>query len=262
LAALRADHQVVRAAALTPVRGLSAKKIGSETMKRFNRRLLRAAVDVATALLAVSSLAGCVSADGLSGPLTIRGDLTYRARIALPSESVAIVELTRAQDGRVVAEHSQPLAGRQVPVAFELKPHRSVLEDGAVYFLRGAIARDGRTEWVSDPVEVRARAGIIEVGTLMLKPYEPVAFNSPLVCGDRTASVGVARIGQREILQLSVGSERFELYETVTASGTRYEAVNDARTFIWFKGQRATLAVRGETYPECVVSDESATSKR
>ena len=179
----------------------------------------------------------------------------YRERIALPPESVAIVELARAQDGLVVAALRQPLTGRQVPIPFEMKPHRSVLEEGAVYFLRGAIAKYGRTEWASDAVEVRARAGTIEVGTLTLKPYQPAVFSSPLLCGDRTASVGVARIGQRDILQLTAGSERFELYETVTASGARYEAVNDPRTFVWFKGQRATLAVRGETYPECVVAD-------
>jgi uncharacterized lipoprotein YbaY len=224
-------------------------------MKRLNRHLLQSVACLAFAHLFVSFQAGCASGGGLDDPLTIRGELMYWARIALPPETVAIVELARAQDGRVVAEQRQALAGRQVPVPFELKPHRSVLEDGAVYFLRGAIARDGRTGWVSDAVEVRARPGTIEIGTLTLKPYEPVAFSSPLVCGDRTASVGVARIGQREILQLTVGSERFELYETVTASGARYEAVNEPRTFVWFKGQRATLAVRGESYPECVVAD-------
>jgi membrane-bound inhibitor of C-type lysozyme len=56
-------------------------------------------------------------------------------------------------------------------------------------------------------------------------------------------------------LQLTVEGERFELYEAITASGSRYEAVNDARTYVWFKGQRATLTVRGVTYPECVVAN-------
>lgn len=224
-------------------------------MKRFNRHWLRSRASVALGCLAVSFLAGCAAGGGPGGALTIRGQLMYRERVALPAESVAIVELARAQDGRVVAEQRQALAGRQVPVPFELKAHPSVLEDGAVYFLRGAIARDGRTDWVSDPVEVRARPDIIEVGTLTLQPYQPVAFSSHLACGDRTASVGVARIGQRDILQLTVGSERFELYETPTASGSRYEAVNDPKTFIWFKGQRATLAVHGESYPACVVAN-------
>lgn len=210
---------------------------------------------LASVHLAMYLIAGCASRSAPIEPLTIRGELAYRARIALPPESVAIVELTRAQDGRVVVEQRQALAGRQVSIPFELKPHPSVLEANSVYFLRGAISQDGRTAWISDAVEVRVRPGAVEVGTLTLKPYQPAVFSAPLVCGDRTASVDVARVGSREILQLTVGGVRFELYETVTASGARYEAVNDPKTFVWFKGQRATLAVRGETYPECVVAD-------
>jgi len=210
---------------------------------------------LAVAHVVLSGLAGCASGSGPSSPLTIRGELMPEARIALPPEAVAIVELARSQDGRVVAEQRQALAGRRFPIPFELKPHRSVIEDGALYILRGAIAKDGRTGWVSDAIEVRTRAEIIELGTLTLKPFQPVAFSSPLRCGDRTASVGVARVGQRDILQLTVAGERFELYDTVTGSGARYEAVNDPRTFVWFKGQRATLSVRGERFPECVVAE-------
>lgn len=196
-------------------------------------------------------LAGCAA----SGPVLIRGELASRERIALTAESVAIVELTLAEDGRVIAEQRLPLAGRQVPVPFELQAQRAALEGGASYLVRGAIALRGRTHWVSDPAEVRAQSGPIDVGTLILKPYEPVAFSSPLVCGDRKASVGVGRSGQREFLQLTIDGERFELYETITASGSRYEAVDDARTYVWFKGQRATLTVRGVTYPECMVAN-------
>jgi uncharacterized lipoprotein YbaY len=193
-------------------------------------------------------LVGCAA----SGPVLIGGELASRERIALTAESVAIVELTRAEDGRVIAEQRLPLAGRQVPVPFQLQAQRAAFEGEAIYHVRGAIALNGRTRWLSDPVEVRAQPGPVNVGTLILKPYEPVAFSSPLVCGDQKASVGIGRSGQREFLQLTVGAERFELYETITASGSRYEAVNDARTHVWFKGQRATLTVRGVTYPECV----------
>lgn len=212
---------------------------------------LRPVVSLAVIHAIALILVGCAA----SGPVLIRGELASRERISLPTDSVGIVELTRAQDGRVIAEQRLPLAGRQIPVPFELRAQREAVEDGAIYFVRGAIALNGRTRWLSDPVEVRALPGPINVGTLILKPYEPVAFSSPLVCGDRKASVGVGRNGQREFLQLTVEGERFELYETVTASGSRYEAVNDARTHVWFKGQRATVTVRGESYPECVVAN-------
>jgi hypothetical protein len=161
---------------------------------------------------------------------------------------------------RVIAEQRLPLADRKVPVPFELQVQRAALEGGANYLVRGAIVLEGRTRWLSGPVEVRAHPGPINVGTLMMKPCVPVAFSSPPVCGDRRASVGVGRSGQREFLQLTVEGERFELYESITASGSRYDAVDDARTYVWFKGQRATLMVRGVTYPECTGANHHAIS--
>lgn len=220
-------------------------------MKRGHQGRLLSVVSLAAVQAIAFVLVGCAA----SGPVLIRGELASRERIALAAESVAIVELTRAEDGRVIAEQRLPLADRQVPVSFELQAQPAAFEGGANYLVRGAIALRGRTRWLSDPVEVRAQPGPINVGTLILKPYEPVAFSSPLACGDRRASVGIGRSGQREFLQLTVEGERFELYEAITASGSRYEAVNDARTYVWFKGQRATLTVRGETYPECVVAN-------
>jgi uncharacterized lipoprotein YbaY/membrane-bound inhibitor of C-type lysozyme len=229
--------------------------MGRETMKRPGRYPPLSVVGLACVHVLQLLLAGCAAGGVSGGPLTVRGELISRERISVPTEGVAVVELARARDGRVVAEQRLALAGRQVPVSFEVKALRAAFEDGATYFVRGAIAVFGRTRWVSDAVEIRARSGTLEVGSLLLKPYEPAAFSSPLVCGPRSASVGTARVGQRDILQLTVGAERFELYETVTASGARYEAVTDPGTFVWFKGQRATLSVRGETFPECVVAE-------
>src|SRR4029453_1503856 len=94
-------------------------------------------------------LAGCALGGGSGDPLMVRGELVSRERISLPSEGVAVVELARSQDGLVVAEQRLPLAGRQVPVPFEVKAPRSGLEDRTTYFVRGAVAVNGRIRWVS-----------------------------------------------------------------------------------------------------------------
>jgi uncharacterized lipoprotein YbaY len=225
----------------------SVHATANSLVKGSNQARLLSVIILAVVQVIVFVLGGCAA----SGPVLIRGELASPEVIALTAESVAIVELTRAEDGRVIAEQRLPLADRKVPVPFELQAQRAAFEGVANYLVRGAIVLEGRTRWFSDPVEMRAQPGPINVGTLMLKPYVPVAFSSPLVCGDRRASVGVGRSGQREFLQLTVEGERFELYESITASGSRYDAVDDARTYVWFKGQRATLTVRGVTYPEC-----------
>ncbi|HYQ92369.1 MAG TPA: META domain-containing protein, partial [Candidatus Competibacteraceae bacterium] len=59
-------------------------------------------------------------------------------------------------------------------------------------------------------------------------------------------------IGFRDnVMQLTVGEETFAMQPVKTASGAKYEAVGDPTTTFWSKGNRATLVVRGQTYPEC-----------
>ena len=48
---------------------------------------------------------------------------------------MAVVELTRAPDGRVIADQRITLDGRQVPVAFELKVPRAWLQAGTDYYI-------------------------------------------------------------------------------------------------------------------------------
>ncbi len=65
-------------------------------------------------------------------------------------------------------------------------------------------------------------------------------------CGDQTARI-VAGAPPR----LALAGESFELREVPAASGARYEAVADATTGVWNKGDRATVTLRGQALPEC-----------
>ncbi len=203
----------------------------------------------------VAWISGCASGGppAPDGVMLIRGELTYRARIALPPDAIAIVELTRPSDGRVIAEQRIALDGRQVPIAFELRVQRAALRDDTGYALRGAVHSRGQAMWLSDPVDVRLARGDVNAGTLMLRPWEAVAFASRLDCGPRTARVGIVRSDDRDITRLTVEGERYEMNPVVSASGARYEAAGDPTTQLWVKGDRATLTLRGEKLPECAV---------
>lgn len=134
------------------------------------RHVMLAALGVAAALPAL--------ADGNEPMLTIKGELTYLQRIALPDDAVAIVELKPddAPDGAsVTAETVIPLEGRQVPVAFTLEVPRAHLDGAKTYMLRGAIRIDSQVRWLSEPVAVDKAAASIDVGTLRLSPYEAPA---------------------------------------------------------------------------------------
>jgi heat shock protein HslJ/uncharacterized lipoprotein YbaY len=203
----------------------------------------------------VAWLSGCASGGppAPDGVMLVRGELASRARIALPPDAVAIVELTRPQDGRVIAEQRIALDGRQAPIAFELRVQRAALRDDTGYALRGAVQARGQAMWLSDPVDVRLARGDVNAGALMLQPWEAVAFASRLDCGPRTARVGIVRRGGGDVTRLTVDGERYELNSVVSASGARYEAAGDPATQLWVKGDRATLTLRGEVLPECTL---------
>jgi len=51
-------------------------------------------------------------------------------------------------------------------------------------------------------------------------------------------------------LFLSVNGKNYIMKRTVSASGARYEAVNDPDTVLWSKGASVTLTVGGVVYPD------------
>jgi heat shock protein HslJ/uncharacterized lipoprotein YbaY len=219
-------------------------------------------------LASLAALSGCAGVDapataGAREPtatLAIRGALSYRARIALPPDSRAIVALKDVSrpDGPVVAEQRIDLYGRQVPIAFDLAVDRAKLDDAKRYAVRGAVFVGGRPVWASDPVMIDRTTGSVDVGTLVMVPVRAGAFASVFQCGGERATVDFARRAMR----LTVGNQTFEMRQAVAASGARFEAVGDPTTSFWNKGRWATLVVKGSTYPECLQVDQNSTTFR
>lgn len=192
--------------------------------------------------------------------LAITGALDYRARIALPGDSRAIVELRDVShpDGAVVAERRIELAGRQVPIPFELAVDRAKLDPARRYALRGGVVSGGRPAWATDPVMVDRASGLLDLGTLALHPVRSAGFATDFQCGDQRATVSFTQ----DAMRLEVGGQAFDLRQAVSASGARYEAPGDPTTSFWNVGRRATLVVRGRTFPECVQLDERPSAFR
>ncbi|MCU0558528.1 MAG: YbaY family lipoprotein, partial [Desulfobacterales bacterium] len=141
-------------------------------------------------LVAAGILAGCAvpvrTIPKIEERLVIRGTLFYPERIALPSASVAVVELRAAgvRPAPLVAEERQPLGGRQVPIPFELSVDPAALKNGARHVFRGAIVSTPGSLRVTQSVEIAVRAGVVELGALRLRPVEQIAFGTPYRCGD------------------------------------------------------------------------------
>lgn len=198
-----------------------------------------------------SALAGCATLDvkPVVDPLIIQGNLTYAARIALPLDSRAIVELRDESTPAmpVVGEQRIELTGAQVPIPFRFAADRTKFTPGHRYALRGAVTTAGRATWVSDPMPIDASKLTVDIGTVMLRPHQALAFASVFYCGDTRVEVGFTDRAMRMLAR----NQAFDLRQVVAASGARYEAVDDSTTSFWNKGQRATLVIRGNEYPEC-----------
>jgi len=213
------------------------------------------APSIALLFVAASVLAGCAipvrTGPAVEDRLVIRGEMFCPERLALTPDSVAIVEL-RADDGgpaQLVAEQRRQLGGGHVPVPFELSVASSALKSGTRYVFRGAIVSTRGPVRATEPVAIEARAGVVELGSLRLRPVERIAFGTPYLCGDTSVIFGA--LGQH--VRMIIGGEAFDLEPAVSVSGARYEALDGTDTRFWSKGEgdRAMVTVRGVDLSQC-----------
>ncbi|UHD14696.1 META domain-containing protein [Thiocapsa bogorovii] len=197
---------------------------------------------------------------GDASNLRITGALSYRARIALPPDALAIVELRdpSVPGGRLVAEQRITLDGRQVPIPFELVVERAEQSPHRSYSIRGAVLSGGLAVWITDEVPLDPSVESLDLGTVMMDPYEPIPFASELVCGDQPIRVGFLE----DRMRLQVGDRTFDLRQAVSGSGARYVALADPATSFWNKGDRGMLEIAGTAYPECIPAEAAKTPFR
>jgi heat shock protein HslJ/uncharacterized lipoprotein YbaY len=190
-----------------------------------------------------------------SAVLPIKGALAYRERIALPPDSIAMVELREVTSTETIATQRIPLAGKQVPIPFELTPRRAALPGGKTYSVRGLIEQAGEVKWLTAAIPIDPQQATIDLGMLDLQAVQGEAPEAlAWRCGDQL--INTEQIGSK--LRLTLGSMIYKLRQVESASGTRYVAVDDATTLFWSKGERARLTVKGKAYSECVQADQVA----
>lgn len=184
--------------------------------------------------------------------LVLRGALVYRSRLALDTDSQAVIELrdisADASGEAVIAEQRFSLNGRQVPVEFAVELSASDLAAQGDYQLRASLTENERTTWISEPISVQPEAGTLELGEITLMPYRAAAFRSVLECGRLQVSAGY----EGDTLVLEAEGKKHQLLPVKAASGARFEAEGDPDTRFWSKGDRADLIIAGKRYPLCV----------
>ena len=193
--------------------------------------------------------------------LDIRGKLSLPPGTQAPARSETVVELrdVSAPDGAVVAELRTPLRATQAATPFTLVVDRSKLRAGKSYAVQGAILEGAAgATWVTRPVPVDPKAAQVDVGELLLEPFQAMGFASTLRCGTQYVTIGF----QGELMLLKVGARTLELKQAPAEQGTRFVAVGDPSTSVLTEGDTTTLVLKGRTYPVCVLARALPSSKR
>jgi len=109
-----------------------------------------------------------------TAPFEVTGQITYREKVALPAQSVALVtlrDITVANAAStVITEQRIVLTGRQVPIAFRLTVDRSKLQPQRKYAVRGTIiGADEQFLWTTMDIHVVDQSKpSVAIGTLTM----------------------------------------------------------------------------------------------
>ena len=185
------------------------------------------------------------------------GSLSYKARIALPTDSTAVIELhDGVQPDQLITEEHIPLNGKQVPIDFQLLIPKGRLMVNHPYLLRASIIAANRITWISEPMTVTTDKQ--QLGVVMLKPFETEGFRTAMMCGSTPVTVS----GHGGAVEMHIDGQTITLHQAVSASGARYVAENDPDTVFWSKGNTATITLKGTALPTCLARPETALSQQ
>jgi membrane-bound inhibitor of C-type lysozyme len=198
--------------------------------------LLNTAAPLVLGVLGSRVRAAGLNPAGLTGLLTRERDQFVRA---LPVGLATIPGLGSLlglrETGRGASAGGTATAAAAAPATRWLGPALAVLALAVVLW---GLSR------ASQPAVVNQAVGAVQGA---MGDVGAAAGDLEFSCGDQRITLD--HIGDRTVLTTDRGT--FDLRRVEAASGARYEAFIDASTTFWGKGDRALLAVRGRTYPEC-----------
>lgn len=171
----------------------------------------------------------------------LSGAVTYLERAALPEGAQAVIEIRDAMDA-IVAQARMGADG--VPFQFAIEAPA-----GTVLRLQAGLAQGARMLWVSEGLRI-APDDPDALGTLLLRPFQPMGFASAFRCGDRLIRVGYSD----DRLVMDTGAGRVVMDQVPAASGAKYQAEGDPGTMFWVRGGAALVTLSGVDLPECHVS--------
>ncbi|PKQ11382.1 MAG: hypothetical protein CVT70_14385 [Alphaproteobacteria bacterium HGW-Alphaproteobacteria-1] len=172
---------------------------------------------------------------------TVSGAVDYLQRIALPPEADLHVAV-EGRFGAILGETQLKAGGQQVPLPFTL-----TIPSGLHGDLAAVIRLDGAPRWIVQDVAIAAGSDPVDLGNIRVEPVTPLAFVTAISCEEQDVEVGI--LGQEMVLRAD--GRDIPLREAVSASGARYEGVNEPDTEVWSKGDAFAIKIAGRDLTEC-----------
>ena len=148
-------------------------------------------------LAALAALAACGAGTTLPAPSrAVAGHVSYRERMALPPDAevrIAIVDASRADSSRPVADTTMPVAGGHVPLPFTLPFDRERIDPRRDYAIQATITSGGKPLFTT-PLVVRVitHDHPTQVDLMLARAPGTAAAEPPQVSAPAAKAAGLA----------------------------------------------------------------------
>ena len=186
--------------------------------------------------------------------LQIKGSVDDAQSITLPATADLVVQIRRfdRNGSPVVAEQRQSLDGRQLAIDFALAlpaPANLITH----HQLQALVVDRGVPLFASEPIVLNLSRHPVKTGAILLRPVQQVAFGRAYQCGSETLLFG--ELGGYP--RLNARGQLFDLHGVkAPEGGTRYSAIGQPTTRLFWDHQRLIVAFADQRLPDCVALDE------
>jgi putative lipoprotein len=115
------------------------------------------------------------AAPAFTGPVSVRGTVNYRQRVALPPTAVVRVEMVDVARAQVLAAQVIAAKGEQAPFAFALEAPADAVTPGSRLALQARIEVDGQLRFINRPAYPLSPQSAARPIEIVVQPVGPEA---------------------------------------------------------------------------------------
>lgn len=173
----------------------------------------------------------------------ISGEIMVFERMALPEDTVILIDVSNAND-ESVASLRDITGGAQSPFPFTIEAPADEL-----LVLRAGLRAGDEMFWLTEPRGIAPGTEPVILGAIRAQRTPLMGYASLLSCGNQLIEIGFLP----EEVRLRFNEQLIELQIQPSASGTYYVAADNPATSIHIKGDSAILRIDGAELSECTL---------